>query len=366
MNITKIIILLFFSQALWSQNECQNNLISNPNFDNLSSNQFGSYSFMWASNGWSSMRLNQTSSLKFYNENQGLNPAWNPRPPSGNYAALWIQNWSSSSTVKRQGIINELTTPIGQNTGTYLMTFTYSCLNDCNGSGGNSINKPEISIFGINNPSNNVPLNVSTSHLPSNTDLFGSANTTLLSTFTVNESCGDELYVWSSYLQIYSPDERGTKYSASIEIDMNNMSHEITHIMLTHSDQVLSHAEGYIGVDNFCLSSLEDRPMEDVCCKCCEDLQKENQQLTAQLQKCCSINPKCCNKPKPKPKPSPRPGVLTPVKPNPALGSIVDKCCICCNNLEKENVELKAQIRMCCKSKPDSGVLIPIKKNKKG
>lgn len=355
MKIKKIILFFFFSQVLWSQNECQNNLISNPNFDNLSSNQFGSYSYMWASDGWSSMRLNQTSSLKFYSENQGLHPAWNPRPPSGNYAALWIQNWSSSSTVKRQGIINELNTPLEQNTGKYLMTFAYSCLNDCNGSGGNSLNKPEISIYGINNPSNNDPINVSTSHLPSNIDLFGSTSTSLLSTFTLNESCGDERWV---------PDERGTKYSASFEIDMNSVSHEITHVMLTHSDQVLNNAEGYIGVDNFCLSSLENKPPEAQCCKCCEDLQKENQKLTAQLQKCCSINPKCCNKPRPKP--SPRPGVLTPVKPNPAVGSIEDKCCKCCKDYEKENDELKAQIKKCCKNKPDSGVLIPIKKKKKG
>lgn len=361
MKVLNIFLLLLISQLAYGQDNCQNNLITNTGFENAQPDP-GDNRKVIPLNGWTNLNSGSTT-VDYFIENEALQQDWLPQPPSGNYLALWIANNenipsnynSNPQSRRREGAINQLLSVIPINSGTYSISFDYCCLNTCKDDGGiNGIDMPEIGIYGINNPTNNPPQSILGSHVPLNTNLYPNGSTTELALIKLNQECGNELHVINNPNMQF----RGTKYHYQATFNMNSISHNITHILITHSDAIIINGNAFVGIDNICITSKENQEISN-CCNCCSSLQKENEELAAQLDKCCRTNPKCCKKPKPRP--SPKPGVLTPIRPTTNGSLNIDKCCKCCKEMENQNDELKSQIKKCCKSKPDPGVLIPIK-----
>ncbi|MCB9308941.1 MAG: hypothetical protein H6567_02645 [Lewinellaceae bacterium] len=353
-DLILIAVILLIANINWAQ-ECPNNLVINPGFENTQPDPSDARKVIPLS-GWSNLNTG-LATVDYFVENEALQSNWIPQPASGNYLALWISNHYNANYLtdyqsrRREGAINKLSSSIIPNTGSYSISFDYCCLNTCRNDGGNQgEDMPKIAIYGINNPNNQSPATITGSHSPPNMGLFPGLSISLLATTTLNSECGNELYVVNNpSLQL-----RGTKYQFQETFNMNSINHEITHILITHSDDVIQDAMVYIGIDDVCIYSLEI-PTISNCCQCCKDLEKENQELLAQLNKCCERNPKCCKDPYPKPniRPNPKPNSGVILIQKPPINTIENqpKCCICCDRLKKENADLYNQIEKCCSRK---------------
>ena len=219
---------------------CNNNYISNPGFEN-------------GMTGWTSIG----NSYTLYNASQALQPDWVPQPSSGKHCAIWVSNHlvNNNSTYNgnfRSILLNQLNNSILPNSGKYKLTFDYACLNTCGKDGGNPSTFPEISIYGLVGANN--PTSITGSHSPSNSNIFGTSRTFLMQTTSINNSCGKELNLrWMN--QLYR-NQRGKKYKLEFIFDSNIFNQNISHLMLTHSDQVIANGRVFISVDNFCLVKI--------------------------------------------------------------------------------------------------------------
>lgn len=172
-----------------------------------------------------------------------------PAPATGNYAGFWISNHPFSNKVWREGLFNTFLTPIVANTGNYTFSFDVACLYKDSGVDADV----ELGVYGIYNPSGGVGVTPTTQFTPDNLNLFP-GQTVLLGTIPLNGDCSN------------------IKQNVSVNIATTGMLiTSITHIMITHSDNVISYADGggkrYIGLDNFCLTIDEDEQGEtDYCC----------------------------------------------------------------------------------------------------
>lgn len=170
-----------------------------------------------------------------------------PNPQSGNYASLWVDNRVRIDDF-REGLNNELLSPIAKNSGYYKFTFDLACI------GG--FGQAELGVYGIYNPTNNFSADPIDSHNPSNIDLFGSSNTVLLGNIPIQNPCTN------------------TKENLDLSFASDLVSFPdsgITHILLTRSDNIISGSR-FVGVDNFCIQPT-DPPIDPM--GCCDSLENQ-------------------------------------------------------------------------------------------
>ena len=172
-----LIIAVFSLNLISAQNFCPGNLFTNgdleigtPTGSDQDINNALGFSSIWAAG----------SLADFYAYNAGPFPP--PIPATGNYAGLWISNNPSASTTYREGLYNGLNTPISNSSGIYSFTFDIACLYGWGAA--------EVGVYGIYNPTAAYSATPTSSHTPSNENLFGPANTVLLGTVPVGGGCG--------------------------------------------------------------------------------------------------------------------------------------------------------------------------------
>jgi len=289
--ISFLLLFILSNVDSFSQN-CQNNIIDNPNFE-LAVQRQGYTNEVIPTQGWTSLIPQSNSAwnaVEYLKPNTALQSNWVPQPASGNYLAMWISNKEQNQTTLREGAINKLIFPIVQNSGQYTLSFDYCCLNTCsNNGGGNGELMPEIGIYAVHNPNNLPYATLQTSHIPSNLNLLSNGNIVLLGKVKLDSKCGNERLVQNSTIN-----EKGTKYIFETTFNAGILNNSITHILITHSDEIILDASSYIGLDNFCLTKLSSADP-------CTELARENKKLREELEKCCVRKPKpSIFKPKPK------------------------------------------------------------------
>jgi type IX secretion system substrate protein len=231
--ILLIITVLSFN-LLSAQDFCPGNLFTNgdleigtPTPSDQDINNALGFSSIWAAG----------SLADFYAFNAGPFPP--PIPATGNYAGLWISNNPSASTTYREGLFNALNSTISNSSGIYSFTFDIACLYGWGAA--------EVGVYGIYNPTAAYSATPTSSHTPSNENLFGPANTVLLGTVPVGGGCGQ------------------TKTTQTITFDSGAAGFPfggMTHVLITPSSDTISGGI-YVGIDNFCMQL--EAPAEDTC-----------------------------------------------------------------------------------------------------
>jgi hypothetical protein len=237
------IILLLQCSIFYGQIECcngENNLIQNGDFESISTN---------------GPPLNTSNNI---NKAYYWNPIWStgnradlytwystavgyiPMPYDGNYASCWIDN-RVTDALYREGMQVKLADTNGPitilpNSGEYNMSFEVASLSGV----GNS----EIGVYGVYNPQGTIVSSPTSSHSPTNLDLFGANNTVLLGTIAVPNVTD------------------GTKQEVVLTFSANASNfptNGIDHIFITKSSTIMS-GKHYVAFDNFCLYNREDGP----------------------------------------------------------------------------------------------------------
>lgn len=152
-----------------------------------------------------------------------------PSPASGNYASFWVanNNINNGALSGREGFKVKVF-GIQKNTGWYTLKFDMACLS--------GFGTAELGVYGIYNPNDNYSATPTGFNVPTNMNLFGTANTVLAGTILVSNRS--------------SIKSRKTIY---INTNAANFpSNGITHLMFTHSGNSQSGAH-YTAFDDFCL-----------------------------------------------------------------------------------------------------------------
>lgn len=161
-----------------------------------------------------------------------------PAPTSGVFAGMWIENNTNPAAgiIYREGMFNELSTTIHQNTGVYTLTFDYANMSEsCAAS-----DDVKIGIYGVYHPNADpLPANPTGLATPSNLDLFGAANTVFLGEVVVTSSTTNN---WTT---------------TTLTIDTSLLTlptNGINHVMVTNSHLPFAdYGKMFLGFDNFCL-----------------------------------------------------------------------------------------------------------------
>ncbi len=185
--------------------------------------------------GWSEIwQAGSLADLFCEGTSPGMTP---PTPLSGNFGGMWISNTDElTSATWREGMFNQLLTPIASSSGSYTFGFDVANLQPGNTAG------VEIGIYGINyDPSTPLPASPTGSHYPDNSNLFGPANSVELGVIPVTGSWSN---TWAPQTLTFNSGMAGFPAAG------------ITHIMITHSElKTTGVQKRYMGFDNFCLQS---------------------------------------------------------------------------------------------------------------
>ena len=161
-----------------------------------------------------------------------------PTPSSGIFAGMWIENNTNpaAGATYREGMFNELTTTINQNTGVYTLSFDYANMSEACASS----NAVKVGIYGVYHPTADpLPVNPTGLATPTNLDLFGTANTVFLGEVVITSSTTNN---WTSTI---------------ISIDTSLLTFPTTginHVMVTNSHiPFADYGKMFLGFDNFCL-----------------------------------------------------------------------------------------------------------------
>ncbi|HMQ47389.1 MAG TPA: T9SS type A sorting domain-containing protein [Saprospiraceae bacterium] len=216
---------------------CPNNLVQNGMFEQGTPN--GADETISLANDWGPIWSNSNSTGDFYNTSSAPSPFGVPLPPSqGNYGAMWCR-LQGTEVVWREGIMNELGIPIGQNTGCYDLTFKLACLFNNPGP-----NYPGLSAFGVSTTGFGAGAIIDGS-LPLNTDLFlPSATAVELGTYLIPAACDANFQ--------------------TITFNFNSAilpASGITHIFFTRADGMPG--VEFVAIDDVC---LVEAPCPDTCC----------------------------------------------------------------------------------------------------
>ncbi len=282
--ISFLLLFVLLKTKSFSQ-DCQNNLIENPNFENISNSSTYEVSII---EGWNSLFTGNQSS-KFYKPGHciytnNVPSAWHPTPQNGNHGAFYVTTNPSHGIQFRQGLTNKLNNPLTP--GEYKLKFFYSCCGACITSHGPAYvqgNPRSISIYGIKSNGNLPQINPPQSfNSPSNLNIYGNGSTVHISTKSLRDGCG----VTGS----------SAGYKTEIEVLFTIVDPTpITHLMILSSD--IPNNCGIpvmVSFDNFCLTKLSSADP-------CTELARENKKLREELEKCCVRKPKPgIFKPKPK------------------------------------------------------------------
>lgn len=226
-NILQFLSLLLFTIPTFAQ-VCPNNIASNGDLSSgnpatSGSNNIGNatdFSPIWSN----------VASAEFYQASVSIGTS--PTPATGNYVSCWIANHNYGGTGYREGFRSKLATQISYNTGNYELTFDMACLKGWG--------SPEVAVYGVYNPSGNLASAPTGQYSPLNTDLYGSNNTVLLGTISVN-TCSN------------------VKSHQSIVFNSNGATfptNGITHFFITHSDNQSLSGARYMAFDNFCIQPV--------------------------------------------------------------------------------------------------------------
>ncbi|WP_143521362.1 hypothetical protein [Psychroflexus halocasei] len=159
-----------------------------------------------------------------------------PTPSSGVFAGMWIENSSTTDATYREGMFNEMSQKIYENSGLYNLSFDYALMSgNCSTS-----NNVKIGVYGINYSSSDpLPATPTGIGTPSNLDLFGTTNTVFLGEIVISSTTTN------------------TWQSINITIDTSSLTFPtdgINHIMITNSHLPLDeYGKMFVGFDNFCL-----------------------------------------------------------------------------------------------------------------
>lgn len=161
-----------------------------------------------------------------------------PTPSSGVFAGMWIENSTdpNRSPDFREGMFNELTVTINQNSGLYNLSFDYANMSEaCSAS-----NDVKVGVYGVYHPNANpLPASPTGISTPTNLDLFGASNTVFLGEVVITSTTTN---AWQT---------------ATFSIDTSALTfptNGINHIMITNSHLPFDdYGKMYLGFDNFCL-----------------------------------------------------------------------------------------------------------------
>lgn len=161
-----------------------------------------------------------------------------PTPLSSVFAGMWIENNTdpAAGVLYREGMFNELSIPINQNTGIYTLSFDYANMSE----GCANSKAVKVGIYGVYHPTvDPLPANPTGLAIPSNLDLFGAANTVFLGEVVVNSSTTNN---WTNTTFI-------------IDTSLLTLPTDgINHIMVTNSHLPFAdYGKMFLGFDNFCL-----------------------------------------------------------------------------------------------------------------
>ena len=170
--------------------------------------------------------------------NYGAGCLVGPTPTSGVFAGMWIENNTDTSAgvLYREGMFNELSTTIHQNTGIYTLSFDYANMSESCASS----EAVKVGIYGVYHPiADPLPANPTGLATPSNLDLFGATNTVFLGEVVVTSSTTNN---WTT---------------TSFTIDTSLLTvpaNGINHVMVTNSHLPFDeYGKMFLGFDNFCL-----------------------------------------------------------------------------------------------------------------
>lgn len=254
-----ICLIGFIANAQWCEQPdttfCPGNFFSNGNFETITGNPATSPSDdINLSSGWQALWAGGggTADLSCGGTDHNNLAFGTPVPNTGIYSGMWIINSPSRATEDfrfREGMYNQLTTLIPQNSGIY--TFTFDIANRF----GAITNPLFYEIYGVYNPSNAIGAAPTNCYTPSNLNLWSADPT----------------------VQVYSlgvvqvPQGLGRNWQPqSVSFDSSIISApNITHIMITRSQNVVTQwNKGYLNYDNFCLQRTGDSPNQTaaICC----------------------------------------------------------------------------------------------------
>lgn len=215
----------------WIRNSpflCENNLVQNGDFETGTATN-GDEDITNATN-WGGIWSNTPpfSSADLYNTTGTTIPGVlnSPLPASqSNYAGFWCRN--QGGNVYREGVMNQLSAPIAQNSGVYELTLKVACMFD-------PFNSPALGIYGTDGAlATGGPLVDATT--PVNTALFGTVYT--IGTYAIPDSCDNNF----TTITFTFDSQASTGFPAT----------GIDHIFLTRAGA--SGSGAYLAVDDVCL-----------------------------------------------------------------------------------------------------------------
>lgn len=242
-------LLLILGATQMNGQTCPGNFISNGNFETGGAATIGSEdnnivdAAGWSGIWWSSASGGGSASWgDFYIPT--IVPSYvtvsPPTPASGNYAGFHCSNTDPFTTNLewREGIRNTLSTPILNNSGNYTLKFEMARLLGWGTS--------ELAVYGLNNPALTSEF-ISSFSSPSNSGIYGSANTVLLGRILINNPISSTKTI------------KTINFSSSI----SGFPTQINQIFITRSDYyggalnpelIPINGSSYISLDNFCLT----------------------------------------------------------------------------------------------------------------
>lgn len=215
---------------------CPDNIITNGDFEsgdpsgtNDDINMATGWGGIWGSNG--------SETGEYLSTGGGPFSFPHPIPASQNgYAGFWLDK--SSDDNKREGIMNQLNTPILPNTGCYSLEFKIACL-------GGQYNSPTLEIYGVNVGASATTAPIS-QIAPTNTNLF-TPPPVLLGSYLVNtDVCNN------SFLTVTIDFDSGIVPPGGFD-----------RIFFTRQDVPMGQSSrgAFIAMDDVCLSSVPCAPV---------------------------------------------------------------------------------------------------------
>lgn len=164
--------------------------------------------------------------------NFGLSSFVAPTPANGVFAGMWIEDSNNSSPSFREGMFNQLSTPLLPNTGGYQVRFDYAVMST------DMSNPVKIGVYGVNF-NGTLPPNPTSMQTPSNLDLYGPGNSVYLGEIVVPSGANN------------------TYTSAIIGFNSDTLTMPaagFTHIMITNSHLPFpDFGRMFIAFDEYCL-----------------------------------------------------------------------------------------------------------------
>ena len=182
----------------------------------------------------------------------------NPTNPDGIFSGMWIQNSNNTSPAFREGMYNQLSSPVPSNSGNY--TFDFDAADLTRSPNGDM--DVVVGIFGVYNPGSLLSNPPTQMFVPTDYNLWpgGGVFVYKLGSVTIPQNVSNT----------FEP------FSITFDSNIINSSPNITHIMITRDDVPIPgpYRRRYIGFDNFCMRFEEPVSNNNgaFCCSKAENL----------------------------------------------------------------------------------------------